>query len=70
MSVRSLRQSDLKLHRHEFTELVIVLDGTGDRLFDDHRFPIVAVDFVIDVNHAHGYRNTQSLEIADVLFDE
>lgn len=71
VSVRSLRQSDLKLHRHEFTELVIVLDGTGDHLVDEHRFPIVSGDaFVVDVNHAHGYRDTQGLEIANVLFDE
>lgn len=71
VSVRSLRQSDLKLHRHEFTELVIVLAGSGDHLFDEHRFPILAGDaFVVDVNHAHGYRDTRDLQIANVLFDE
>lgn len=71
MRVFSLSQSDLRVHRHDFTELVIVLDGSGDHLFDEHQFPIVPGDaFVIDVHHAHGYRNTQGLQIVNVLFDE
>lgn len=71
LSVRAPKQGDLHLHRHEFTELVVVLNGTGDHLFDEHRFPILAGDaFVIDVNHAHGYRNTRDLGIVNVLFDE
>jgi len=71
LRVFALRQSDLKLHRHEFTELVVVLDGSGDHLVDEHRFPIAAGDaFVIDVNHAHGYRDTRDLQITNVLFDE
>jgi AraC-like DNA-binding protein len=61
----------LRIHRHDFTELVIVLEGSGDHLFDDNRFPITTGDaFVIDVHHAHGYERTQSLEIVNVLFDE
>ncbi len=71
LRVFALRQSDLKLHRHEFTELVVVLEGSGDHLVDEHRFPIAAGDaFVIDVNHAHGYRDTRDLQIMNVLFDE
>lgn len=71
LRVFALRQSDLKLHRHEFTELVVVLEGSGDHLVDEHRFPIAAGDaFVIDVNHAHGYRDTRDLQITNVLFDE
>ena len=71
ISVAIHLQNDLKLHRHEFTELVIVLDGTGDHLFDEKRFPICAGDaFVVDQNHSHGYCDTKSLRIANVLFDE
>lgn len=71
LAVTELRQIDLALHRHDFTELVIVSNGTGDQLFDDENFPIIAGDaFVIDVEHAHGYRNTSGLQIANVMFDE
>ena len=71
ISVRALRQSDLSLHRHEFTELVIVVGGGGDHYLDTDRFPIVAGDvFVIDVDHAHGYSDTRDLQIVNVLFDE
>jgi AraC family L-rhamnose operon regulatory protein RhaS len=69
--VQRLRQADLHLHRHEFTELVLVVEGSGDQLFDAHHVPIASGDaFVIDVNHAHGYRATRDLDIVNVLFDE
>lgn len=71
ISVRIHSQGDLELHRHGFTELVIVIDGTGEHLFDDERFPIAASDvFVIDQDHAHGYDRTRALRIVNVLFQE
>ncbi len=64
-------QFDLDRHRHDFTEIVVVLDGVGDHLFDERVYPICAGDvFAVDKSHAHGYRNTQALRIANVLFDE
>lgn len=71
ISVRITEQADIHMHRHDFTEIVVVLDGVGDHLLDDGRFPISTGDvFVIDQNHAHGYRNARGLQIANVLFDE
>jgi AraC-like DNA-binding protein len=64
-------QFDLDRHRHDFTEIVVVLDGVGDHLFDERVYPICAGDvFAVDKSHAHGYRNTRGLRIANVLFDE
>jgi AraC-like DNA-binding protein len=64
-------QFDLEMHRHDFTEIVVVLDGVGDHLFDEQVYPICAGDvYAIDKSHAHGYRNTRGLRIANVLFDE
>ena len=71
LHVMVLDQFDLEIHRHEFTEIVVVLDGIGDHLFDENVYPICAGDvFAIDRSHAHGYRNTQGLRIANLLFDE
>jgi AraC-like DNA-binding protein len=71
VNVMVLDQFDLDMHRHEFTEVVVVLDGVGDHLFDAQVYPICAGDvFAVDRSHAHGYRNTRGLRIANVLFDE
>jgi AraC-like DNA-binding protein len=71
ISVQIIEQADIDQHRHDFTEIVVVLGGVGDHLLDDDRFPIATGDvLVIDQNHVHGYRNARGLEIANILFDE
>lgn len=71
ISVQVTDQADIGTHRHEFTEIVVVLGGVGDHLLDDDRFPISAGDVLaIDQNHAHGYRNARELRIANILFNE
>ncbi len=71
IAVRVIDQTDLNVHRHDFMELVVVLDGSGEHVLDDDRFPIFAGDvFVIDENHRHGYRNAHEMRIANILFDE
>ncbi len=71
ISVRITDQPDIDMHRHEFTEIVVVLKGVGDHLLDDDRFPISAGDVLaIDQNHVHGYRNARELRIANLLFKE
>ena len=71
MSVRYVDQFDLHNHRHDFTELVVVLDGAGDHVFDGRVVPICAGNvFVVDEAHFHGYRNASGLRIANILFDE
>ncbi len=71
ISVRITDQPDIDMHRHEFTEIVVVLKGVGDHLLDDDRFPISAGDVLaIDQNHVHGYHNARELRIANLLFKE
>ena len=71
ISVRVTEQADVGLHRHDFTEIVVVLAGVGDHLLDDDRFPISTGDVLaIDQNHTHGYRNARGLRITNILFDE
>ncbi len=71
ISVQVTDQADIGMHRHDFTEIVVVLAGVGDHLLDEDRFPISAGDVLaIDQNHVHGYRNARELRIANVLFNE
>ena len=57
-------------HDHDFTELVVVLGGSGMHLAVSESYPIQAGDiFVIQENTAHAYQDTRNLELINVLFD-
>ena len=63
------RQPDRDLHDHRFTELVIVIAGHGVHRTEDGDHPLVAGDvFVVAEGDRHGYRDTDELEIVNVLF--
>lgn len=56
-------------HRHEFSELVIVLRGTGIHVSPAGEYPIGAGDvFVLHGDEEHGYTHTQDLELVNLLF--
>lgn len=58
------------LHSHDFTELVVVLAGTGYHVTADRRYLISAGDvFVIKGNTRHGYADSETLDIVNVLFN-
>jgi AraC family L-rhamnose operon transcriptional activator RhaR/AraC family L-rhamnose operon regulatory protein RhaS len=58
------------LHDHDFTELAVVLGGSGMHLAASEAYPIQAGDvFVIHKNTGHTYRDVRNLEIIYVLFD-
>lgn len=66
-----LDQRDLGSHGHDFTEIVVVLDGNGTHQFDNHVHPICAGDvFSIPRRHMHAYRDTHDLRISNLIFDE
>lgn len=63
------RHGDTAIHRHDFSELVIVLRGSGVHRSPAGDYPIGAGDvFVLHGNQAHGYCNTADLELVNILF--
>lgn len=63
-------ESDLGLHVHDFSELVIVLSGQAVHGTDDTEYTIGAGDvFVILGDMAHGYQNPQDFRYVQFLFD-
>ncbi len=62
------REAATALHRHEFTELVLVLDGTGWHEVDGGRHALVPGDwFVIEGARAHAYREPRGLNLINIL---
>ena len=61
---------DLGLHTHDFFELVLVLGGQALHLTRGASYPLAAGDaFVIKPGVAHGYGETEGLELCNILFD-
>lgn len=63
------RHGNTELHTHGFSELVIILRGSGVHISPAGDYPISAGDaFVLHGNQAHGYRETRDLELVNILF--
>jgi len=63
------RHASTGLHTHDFSELVVVLRGTGLHLAPTGEHPIGAGDvFVLHGEQAHGYLNTEGLDLVNILF--
>jgi len=61
---------DYPEHTHEFTELVVVYEGSGINCVDGFEYPIVAGDvFVLHAGQKHTYQETAYLHLCNVLFD-
>ena len=57
------------LHGHAFSELVIVCHGSAVHVSPGGEYQLGAGDvFVLHGNQTHGYRNTASFEIVNILF--
>ena len=66
---RVVRHSPHRLHRHDFHELVLILDGKGRHRTANDAYPISAGDvFVIMGDIAHGYADTDRMALVNVLF--
>lgn len=70
LEVRHEREhGSMGLHTHDFSELVIVQHGSGTHILPDGEYAIGAGDvFVLHGDQAHGYWNTASLELVNILF--
>ncbi len=57
-------------HRHDFTELVIILDGAGKHQVGDELYSIGTGDvFVLLGDMAHSYPETRQLYVVNILLD-
>jgi len=57
-------------HYHDFTELVLVLEGVGTHLLGGQAFPVSAGDvFVIQGQQVHSFRERDGLVLLNVMYD-
>ncbi len=67
MRVKSHRSCTL--HRHDFTELVLILAGQGEHVTDTDRHALTSGDvFVVTGDTAHGYEHTDEMTLINILF--
>lgn len=61
---------ELYIHTHaDFSELVIVLDGTAQHIVNGETYPIAKGDvFVISNETAHGFASAEKLRICNLMF--
>ena len=61
---------DMPVHYHsDFSELVIVLNGTANHIVNSEEYFIKKGDvFVINGNTSHGYTNTCNLKICNIMY--
>jgi len=62
-------QNEFPIHSHSFEELVVVLAGKGVHFNERDEYQIHAGDvFFINRKERHGYKNTESLELVNIIF--
>lgn len=58
------------IHRHDFTEIVIISGGVGEQIVDDVAGRVGTGDvFIIQNRMRHGFSDYRSLKIVNVMFD-
>ena len=63
-------QPPYPIHTHDFSELVLVLNGHGTHFTRKHTFQVGRGDlFVINGDRAHGYQDLENLILINILFD-
>jgi AraC-like DNA-binding protein len=68
---RVLHDESMPMHRHEFSELVIVTRGEALHINNTHEHLIMMGDvFVVHPSGSHGYENVKKLELINILFSQ
>ena len=63
-------QEPFGLHRHEFSEIVIITGGTGVHITGEDSYELTTGDtFVIGGDRPHDYLNMDRLSLINILFD-
>lgn len=61
-------QDDIERHIHDFTEMTLILQGTGIHDFGKESYRLKAGDcFLVEPGMSHGYRSTDKLHLVNVL---
>ncbi len=65
-----IHEDTMFMHGHaDFSELVVVLDGSADHVVDNERFPVKKGDvFVMGKDIKHGYVNAKNFRICNIMF--
>jgi AraC family L-rhamnose operon transcriptional activator RhaR/AraC family L-rhamnose operon regulatory protein RhaS len=64
-------QDPIAEHLHEFSEIALILSGTGVHVTQGYRHELQAGDvLVITQRRAHGYEDTRDLNLVNILFQE
>lgn len=68
--VDGTHQCDFAIHRHDFSELFIVQEGSGDHSVGSRSYPLSKGDvFVIHGDVEHGFQNVDNLKLVNLMFD-
>jgi AraC family L-rhamnose operon transcriptional activator RhaR/AraC family L-rhamnose operon regulatory protein RhaS len=61
---------DYPMHTHDFSEIVVIVTGTGVNVIGKERFPFTAGNvFVLPGNLPHAYTETHKLTVINITFD-
>ncbi len=64
-----VRRASFPIHKHDFTELVVVLRGTCVHVVEGRAYPISAGEvFVVQGNMTHGFREMEDFELVNVMY--
>jgi|GEM_PF-381427 len=65
---RMLSQEPIGQHRHEFTEIAVILSGSGIHVTGEVRHEVSSGDvLVLDSRRTHGYEQTRNLNLANII---
>ncbi|MCK6263392.1 helix-turn-helix domain-containing protein [Vibrio sp. ZSDE26] len=63
-------EHDFALHKHDFSELFIVFEGSGKHQVSEWVYPLSKGDvFVINGEVEHGFKDVDNLRIVNLMFD-
>src|ERR1035441_7452686 len=65
-----VHEGDFPTHRHEYSELGVVLGGSAVHVTPFHDHPLEAGDvFVIHGHNWHGFDSARHLKLCNIMFD-
>lgn len=71
IAVFVLEKGSFPEHTHDFSELVIILEGTGDHIVNGKKYNISSGDiFVLKNEDQHSFENTKNLKICNIIYHE